>query len=157
MIKTEEQRQWLESRYKEMLGTGWQTRLAKLLNVAPQTVRRWVAGKTPLPQWLQRIDTKTYVGGEKLTSETVYDRNEARLTVSFRFGEKPFYRIDYSLLEIPVDQLAFNINAMASDAEARVQALQPLGANLYELSRQPDCQQVLDDFFKLVGSFWESV
>ena len=34
---------------KRLYGYGWQTRMAKELGVNGSTVRRWIAGRTPIP------------------------------------------------------------------------------------------------------------
>jgi hypothetical protein len=36
----------------ELYGSCWQVRLARDLNISDRTVRRWVAGKSPVPSWV---------------------------------------------------------------------------------------------------------
>ena len=36
----------------ELYGSCWQVRLAKRLDVTDRTIRRWVAGDTPVPPWV---------------------------------------------------------------------------------------------------------
>lgn len=44
------------------LGKGWQTKLAKLLDINPRTVRRWSSGDCLLPHWVKervvRMDSR---------------------------------------------------------------------------------------------------
>lgn len=35
-----------------LFGPGWQTEMARRLDVLPRTVRRWAAGDTPVPDWV---------------------------------------------------------------------------------------------------------
>lgn len=37
----------------ELMGRGWQTRLANALGVNPRTVRRWASGEIPVPPWVR--------------------------------------------------------------------------------------------------------
>lgn len=48
-------REELQALGVELYGHPWQTRTARLLGVAPRTLRRWIAGGDP-PEWaLERL------------------------------------------------------------------------------------------------------
>lgn len=37
---------------RALYGTGWQSALAHDLGISNRTVRRWVAGQNPVPEWV---------------------------------------------------------------------------------------------------------
>lgn len=56
-----------------LLGPLWQSELSRLLEVNDRTVRRWVSGETPPPEWLA-AELRKLLNARKRTIEAALKR-----------------------------------------------------------------------------------